>query len=75
MKTKQQIFKEIEKKYTKKQTIKILKRLVASLGEEKAFKMQIKGKKVYIPKESEIEVEYEKENKTQKVEIEIKWEK
>lgn len=65
--------KEIEKKYTKKQMIKILERLVESLGKEKAFKMQIKGQKVYIPKESEIEVEYEKEKGKEKIEIEIKW--
>lgn len=65
--------KEIEKKYTKKQLVKILKRLVDSLGKEKAFRMQIKGKKVYIPKESEIEIEYEKEKKEEKIEIEIKW--
>lgn len=65
--------KEIEKKYTKKQTIKILERLVESLNKEKPFKMQIKGKKVYIPKESEIEIEYEKEKKEEKIEIEIKW--
>lgn len=67
--------KEIEKIYTKKQTIKILKRLVDSLAKEKNFRMQIKGKKVYIPKESEIEIEYEKGEKEGKVEIEIKWKK
>lgn len=61
--------KEIEKKYTKKQSIIILKRLVNSLEKNKAFKMQINNKKVYIPKESELEIEYEKE----KIEIEIKW--
>ena len=65
--------KEIEKKYTKKQAIKILERLVESLGKDKAFRMQIKGKKVYIPKESKIEIEYEKEKNKQKIEIEIKW--
>lgn len=65
--------KEIEKKYTKKQTIKILKRLVDSLVKEKNFRMQIKGEKVYIPKESEIEIEYENDKKEQKIEIEIKW--
>ena len=65
--------KEIEKKYTKKQTIKILKRLVDSLVKEKNFRMQIKGKKVYIPKESEIEIEYEDSKKEEKIEIEIKW--
>ncbi len=65
--------KEIEKKYTKKQTIKILKRLINSLIKDKNFRMQIKGKKVYIPKESEIEIEYEKGKKEEKIEIEIKW--
>lgn len=65
--------KEIEKKYTKKQTIKILKRLVDSLIKDKNFRMQIKGKKVYIPKESEIEIEYEGSKKEEKIEIEIKW--
>lgn len=55
--------KEIEKIYTKKQTIKILKRLVDSLAKGKAFRMQIKGKKVYIPKEPEVEIEYEKGKK------------
>jgi len=67
--------KEIEKNYTKKQTIQILKRLVNSLEKGKAFRMQIKGKKVYLPKESEIEIEYEKEKKEEKIEIEIKWKK
>jgi amphi-Trp domain-containing protein len=65
--------KEIEKKYTKKQTVKILKRLVDSLIKDKNFRMQIKGKKVYIPKESDIEIEYEKDKKEEKIEIEIKW--
>jgi len=65
--------KEIEKKYTKKQTINILERLVESVKKDKPFKIQIKGKKVYVPKESEIEIEYENEKKEQKIEIEIKW--
>ena len=53
--------------------MKILKRLVDSLVKDKNFRMQIKGKKVYIPKESEIEIEYEKEKGEEKIEIEIKW--
>jgi amphi-Trp domain-containing protein len=65
--------KEIEKKYTKKQTIKILKRLVDSLVKEKNFRMQIKGQKVNIPEGPEIEIEYEKSKKDEKIEIEIKW--
>ena len=65
--------KEIEKKYTKKQTIKILERLVEFVKKDKPFKIQIKGKKVIVPKESEIEIEYENNKKEQKIEVEIKW--
>jgi|GEM_PF-1873936 len=67
--------KEIEKNYTKGQAVKILKRLSDSLGKNKAFRMQIKSNKVYIPKESEIEIEYEKEKNKEKIEIEIEWNK
>ena len=65
--------KEIEKNYTKKQTIKILERLVESLKKDKAFRIQIKGKKVYVSGEREIEIEYETDKKGEKIEIEIKW--
>jgi amphi-Trp domain-containing protein len=65
--------KEIEKKYTKKQTVKILERLVDSLAKDKNFRIQIKGNKVYLPKESEVEIEYEKDKNGEKIEIEIKW--
>jgi len=68
------MIKEIEKKYTKKQTVKILERLIESLGKDKAFKMQIKGKKVYVSNSREIEIEYEKDKNEEKIEIEIKWE-
>lgn len=67
--------KEIEKKYTNKQTIKILERLVQSLRGGKPFKIQIKGEKVYVSKESEIEIEYENNKKEEKIEVEIKWKK
>ena len=65
--------KEVEKKYSKKQLNKILKRLIDSLSKDSAFKIQIKGKKVYIPKDSKIEIEYEKGKEEEKIEIEIKW--
>ncbi len=58
--------KEIEKKYTKKQMVKILERLIESLGKDKAFKMQIKGKKVYVSNSREIEIEYEEIKKQKK---------
>ena len=67
--------KEIEKKFTNKQLVKILKRLADSLVKTGGFRIQIKGEKVYIPKDSEIEIDYEKDKKEEKIEIEIKWKK
>ncbi|MEI6581138.1 MAG: amphi-Trp domain-containing protein [bacterium] len=68
--------KEVEKKYSKKQLVKIIERLAHSMSKNEEFRMQIKGKKVYIPaKSSDIEIEYEKEKKEEKIEIEIKWKK
>ena len=67
--------KEVEKKFTNKQLVKILKRLADSLGKTGGFRIQIKGEKVYIPKDSEIEIEYEKGKGEEKNEIEIKWKK
>jgi len=67
--------KEVEKKYTNKQLVKILKRLADSLCKNRGFRIQIKGQKVYIPKNSELEIEYENDKREEKIEIEIKWKK
>ena len=68
--------KEVEKKYSKKQLVKILERLSYSMSKDKEFRMQIKGKKVYMPSRSgDIEIEYEKGKNKEKIEIEITWQK
>lgn len=68
--------KEVEKKYSKKQLLKILERLTYSMTKNEKFRIQIKGNKVSIPaKSTDIEIEYEKEKDEEKIEIEIKWKK
>lgn len=62
----------MEKTYTQKQYIAKIKRLIESLENGKAFTIQLKGKKIRIPANSEISIEYEKDRKNE-LEFQIKW--
>lgn len=62
----------MEKKYSKKLYIAKIKRLIKALENNKPFSIQIKGKKVTIPANSEISIEYEKDGKNE-LEFQIKW--
>lgn len=62
----------MEKKYSQKAYIAKIKRLIESLEKGKAFTIQVKGKKIRIPANSEISIEYEKDRKNE-LEFQIKW--
>lgn len=63
----------MEKKYSQKEYIAKIKRLVESLEKGGAFMIQIKGKKIRIPANSEISIEYEKDGREKELEFQIKW--
>ena len=63
----------MEKKYSPKAYITKMKRLIEALENGKAFPIQVKGKKITIPANSEISIEYEKDGKENELEFQIKW--
>lgn len=63
----------MEKKYSNKAFVAKMKRLAESLENDKAFAIQVKGKKIRIPANSEISIEFEKEGKKNELEFQIKW--
>lgn len=65
--------RDVEKKYTTKQTIEKLRRLADSLEEGKAFRIQIAGERVYIPAGITFNIEHEREGKNEEVEFQFKW--
>jgi amphi-Trp domain-containing protein len=63
----------MEKKYSQKAYIVKIKRLIESLENGKDFLIQVNGKRIRIPANSEISIEYEKDGKENELEFQIKW--
>ncbi len=64
---------EVEKGYSNKATAEKLRRLAESLEQGKAFEIQVKGQRIYVPADAEIDFEYEKTENVHELEVEIKW--
>lgn len=65
--------RDIEKKYTIRQTVEKLRRLADSLEEGKAFRIQIANERIYIPANITFNIEHEREGKNEEVEFQFKW--
>ena len=64
---------EVEKGYSNKQTAEKLRRLAESIEQGKAFEIQVKGERIYVPADAEIDFEYERTENVHELEVEIKW--
>jgi amphi-Trp domain-containing protein len=64
---------EIEKGYSKSQTVAKLRRLADALEQGKPFEIQLDGKKITVPVDAEIDFEYEEDGDEKELEIEISW--
>jgi amphi-Trp domain-containing protein len=67
--------RDIEKGYTVKQMAAKLRRLADSLENEKPFKIQIAGERIYIPAGATFNIEHEREGKAEEVEFQFKWQR
>lgn len=63
----------MEKTYTEKMYIAKIKRLIAALEKDKSFVIQVKGKKLRVPKNAKISIEFEKDGNSNELEFQIKW--
>lgn len=64
---------EVEKGYSNKATAEKLRRLAESIEQGKAFEIQVKGERIYVPADAEIDFEYERTENVHELEVEIKW--
>jgi amphi-Trp domain-containing protein len=64
---------EVEKGYSNKATAEKLRRLAESIEQGKAFEIQVKGERIYVPADAEIDFEYERTDNIHELEVEIKW--
>ena len=64
---------EVEKGYSGKATAEKLRRLAEAIEQGKAFEIQVKGQRIYVPADAEIDFEYERTENIHELEVEIKW--
>lgn len=65
--------RDVEKDYPKKQFIQKLRRLADALENEKTFRIQVAGERVYVPRRAIINIEHERGKKVEEIEFQMKW--
>jgi amphi-Trp domain-containing protein len=65
--------RDVEKQYTTKETAEKLRRLADALEAGKPFRIQIAGRRVYIPADTLFNIEHEREGQHEEVEFQFKW--
>ena len=65
--------RDIEKKYTIKQTVAKLRRLADCLESGKPFQIQIAGERISVPARAIFNIEHERAGNSEEVELQFKW--
>ena len=65
--------RDIEKRYTTKQTAAKLRRLADCLERNKPFRIQIAGERISVPADAVFNVEHERGKKAEEIEFQFKW--
>ncbi|MEW6086593.1 MAG: amphi-Trp domain-containing protein [Chloroflexota bacterium] len=65
--------RDIEKVYSTKKIVEKLRRLADALEAGEPFRIQVTGKRVYVPADTEISVEHERGDGEKEVEFQLKW--
>ncbi len=65
--------RDVEKGYSVAEFAAKLRRLADALESEQSFRVQVAGKRIYVPKRAEISVEHEREGDEEEVEFQLKW--
>ena len=65
--------RDIEKTYSNKEFVAKLRRLADAIENEKVFKIQIAGERIYVPVSAVFNIEHEREGLEEEIEFQIKW--
>ena len=67
--------RDIEKKYSVKQTVAKLRRVADCLEKGKPFQIQIAGERINVPTKATFNIEHEREGNSNEIEFQFKWER
>ena len=66
--------RDVEKVYSVQKFAEKLRRLADALEAEEQFRIQVKGKRVVVPKAAEISIAHERDDGEEEIEFQLKWE-
>ncbi len=65
--------RDVEKVYTAKQFVAKLRRLADCIEQDRRFRIQVAGERVYVPPDAVINIEHEREGRQEEIEFQLKW--
>ncbi len=65
--------RDVERVYSVPEFVAKLRRLADALEADKPFRIQVAGKRIYVPQRAEISVEHERGEDEEEVELQLKW--
>lgn len=65
--------RDLEKDYSQKDFVAKLRRLAASIEQNKRFRIQIAGERISVPSDAVYNIEHEREENNEEIEFQIKW--
>ena len=67
--------RDVEKRYSVRQTVAKLRRIADCLENGKPFQIQIAGERINVPARAIFNVEHEREGNSEEIEFQFKWER
>ncbi len=65
--------RDVERMYSTAEAVAKLRRLADALEQDKPFRIQIAGERVWVPERAEFSVEHERDDDEEEVEFQLKW--
>lgn len=65
--------RDLEKPYSTQEFVDKLRRLADAIEQKKAFRIQIAGERITVPRHATFNIEHEREGNTEEIEFQLKW--
>ena len=65
--------RDVERGYSIAEFVAKLRRLADALESDEPFRVQVAGKRIYVPRRAEATVEHERGDEEEEVEFQLKW--
>ena len=65
--------RDVERIYSTQEVVAKLRRLADALEQDKPFRIQIAGERIWVPERAEFSIEHERGDDEEEIEFQLKW--